>query len=171
MKVVEPLYSLDLQGDWVKAPTADPNLRMFQSPDRNIQVSTSGLTLNLTAREIETFARWFVKVRLKAESEAAAEAGIRKLRIAQPKIESRPWGYALAYYGTDDRGRCFNYSGAVTPNSLITIYAEMFAGAQADIFSLMRSIVTGLEFDRTPLRGGVLNSLSGNSIRFRRGTK
>src|SRR6185369_13274845 len=105
-------------------PSGGPGLRTFRIADGSVQIAASGLRLELSKEQLGSFAKKLVALRLKGEREVAARTGVEHLFIAEPQIVRRPWGYALAYYGSDDRDRYFSFSGAVTANVAISIYGE-----------------------------------------------
>ena len=150
LKIIDPLFSFELEGDWVEVPGEDPDLRTVRLADEGVQVAAAGLCLKLAPQVIETFARRFVEIRVKNEIGVAAKAGIDKVFIAKPQVVRRPWGYAIAYFGSDDRERHFSFSGVVTKSGVISIYAETFTGSRSEVSSVMDAIAGSLQFDRTP---------------------
>jgi hypothetical protein len=151
LKVEDALYSFALDGEWAEVASGEPGLSAIRSRDERLQLTASGVPLTIAPQQLEAFAHKFVELRLKGEAEAAQKAGLSKLRVARPQVVARPWGYAVAYYGSDDRGRHSRFSGAITGGAVISIYAEALAGTPADAESAMNAVLATLQFDRTPL--------------------
>jgi len=150
VRITDPLYSFELDGNWLEVPSGEPGLRTFRMADGSAQIAASGLRMELSKEQLEGFANKVVALRLKGERKVAARTGIEQLFIAELQIVRRPWGYALAYYGSDDRDRYFSFSGAVTANVAISIYGEALNGTRHAVSSVMDAIAASLQFDRTP---------------------
>lgn len=148
LKIVDARYSFELRGDWIEVPTEEPGVRTLRLADESIQVAASSLQIRLAPQQLEAFAKQFIGIRVRSETQAASQAGIEQMYIATPQIVRRPWGYTLTYFGSDDRERHFSFLGALNSKGLLNIYGESFAGAQK-VSSVMDDIAATLEFDRT----------------------
>jgi len=89
-----------------------------------------------------------VEFRLAGEEDVAKNFNV-KMTIAEPMVLQRPWGHAIAYYGSDSSGRHFSYAGAVIPKAVISIYVESPTASEHDLKVILDELLSSLEFDKT----------------------
>src|SRR5262249_49493215 len=123
LRVTSPDYTLTLDGDWAEVRTADQEQRNFRSKLTDASLVVSSMSISAPPSGIERIARRMAGIRVEAENKAAAEVG-RKVQTAQPVLTQQPWGYTIAYSGSDSGGRRFSFYGAVTAKQILSIYVE-----------------------------------------------
>lgn len=148
--IEDPHFTLDLGEDWEHLSTDDPKQYNFRDAVRDVAVTLSAIPLDLTAETLDEFTSMFVELRLKAEGEAAT-AFHHRPTIFEPVVVPQPWGRAIAFYGYDDGGRRFGFSGSITPHFLISLYVSTDTLSQQKLMEEMDDIGTRIVFDRTPL--------------------
>jgi hypothetical protein len=149
LKVADPSFTLELAAPWVRLPNDDPEQYNFRDSDRDIDITLSAMSIGAKPDEVELIASKMVEIRLKAEGQMAEEYGIR-LTIAEPINIVRPWGRAIAYYGSDNNGRQFSYSGMVTRRTVINLYMSTNKLTEKELMSVMNEVGSSIQFDRTP---------------------
>ncbi|ALJ15061.1 hypothetical protein [Sphingopyxis macrogoltabida] len=150
-KVIDPNYSIELTGDWVRDEQEDPEQHSFSSASLDTRLVSSAMGINARADQTEMIANKMAEFRLKAEGEVAAAVG-RHITVTEPVVVERPWGHAIAYRGEDNLGRQFNYSGIVTTKAVISIYVESASKSETELRAILDAVVGGLTFDRTAIR-------------------
>lgn len=146
----DPAFSLDLGSPWQAVPGDDPEQYSFVDTARDIGITLSALPIDITADAIDQFAGALVESRLRAEADAAT-AFDHRMTIYEPIIVPRAWGCAVAYYGHDDSGRQFSYSGMVTRSAIISLYMSTGRLSERELMEAMDEVGSRIEFDRTPL--------------------
>jgi hypothetical protein len=152
LKIVDSNFTLQLEAPWVRLPNDDPEQYNFRDSDRDIDITLSAMGLRAKPDEVELVASKMIEIRLKAEGQMAGELGI-KLTIAEPVNIARPWGRAIAYYGSDNNGRQFSYSGIVTRNTVINLYMSTKKLTETELMSAMNEVGSNIQFDRTAISG------------------
>jgi len=147
IKIVDPHYTLSLSGDWTEEPSTDSEQHTLVSETRAVHVVTSAMGIKARRSQTKMIADNLVKLRLRAEAKAAQIRNL-KLVIVEPIVVRQPWGHAVAYYGSDDRGRQFNYSGSVTPTAVISIYGECWT-TEKKLGAIMKELIDGFEFAKS----------------------
>jgi hypothetical protein len=144
--VTKPRFSLEMGGDWTEAASPDPEITRFNSQrhQASLVISTMGLTATLA--DTKRIADKLVEIRMEAEKQVAAETGI-DMSIAKPIVMERPWGHAIAYYGSDANGRQFNFSGMVMPKQSISVYVESSKLFKEELRELLDQVLEKLKFD------------------------
>jgi hypothetical protein len=145
-----PNFSLRLEACWRETPNDDPEHHAFRDDTRAIDLTVSAMTLAIAAEAIDEFARVLVDTRLRAEGDSA-RAFDRRATIYEPIVVPRPWGRAVAYYGHDESGRQFGYSGIVTRRGVISLYMSTSALGERALMEAVDEVCSRVEFDRTPL--------------------
>lgn len=148
--ISDPNFSLRLEACWRETPSDDPEQYTFRDDARAIDLTLSAMTLAVAAGAIDEFARVLVDTRLRAEGDSARVFDHRAT-IYEPIVVPRPWGRAVAYYGHDDSGRQFSYSGIVTRHGVISLYMSTSALGERALMEVMDEVCSRVEFDRTPL--------------------
>jgi hypothetical protein len=148
VQVTTPRYTLSLSPEWQEEAPSDPDRRAFVSHDRNAGLIVSSVGMNASLADTERVARQMIAFRLEAENQAAHEFGLR-MTIAEPIVVERPWGRAIAYYGSDSNGRQFSYSGAVTADQVLSVYVESTTLSEQQVKAALDEVLAGLEFDKT----------------------
>ena len=141
-------FSLSLGGDWRELQSSDPEVTMFNSEQHRANLVISAMGLNATLADTGRIAERLVSLRMDSETQVAAETGI-DMTIARPRIEQRPWGQAISYYGADANGRMFNFSGMVTPKQSIGVYVESNKLSEEVVRELLEQVLAKLRFDLT----------------------
>lgn len=152
LKIIDPNFTLELEAPWVRLPNDDPEQYNFRDSDRDIDITLSAMDMRAKPDEVELVASKMIEFRLKAEGQMAEEYGNR-LTIAEPINIVRPWGRAIAYYGSDNNGRQFSYSGMVTRNTVINLYMSTSKLTEKELMSAMDEVGSRIQFDRTPASG------------------
>ena len=156
LKIVDPGFTLELEAPWVQLPNGDPEQYNFRDSDRDIDITLSATGMSAKPDEVELVASKMIEFRLKAEGQMAEEFGIR-LTITEPVNIARPWGRAIAYYGSDNEGRQFSYSGMVTRNTVINLYMSTKKLTERELMAAMNEVGSRIQFDRTPVFGAPAN--------------
>ena len=86
-------------------------------------------------------------LRLKAEAKAASEYKFGTT-LTEPVVQSRPWGYLVAYYGSDTNGRHFAYAGVIIKSAVISVYVDSPTASENALAATMSRLMTDLEFDQ-----------------------
>jgi hypothetical protein len=147
LKIEAPLYRLTLCGDWTEQPSPARGQKLFLSRKHsaNLVVSSQELT-DATSKDTVDAAQYVLAMRLDAENRIA-EANNNPINIAEPVLMAQPWGASVAYYGSDSRGRQFNYSAAVWPKQILTLFVESNKLTQQQLKAVMADVVSGIEFN------------------------
>ncbi len=145
LNVTAPGYSLVLSEDWREIPSSDPEQKTFESRSRDVQLVISSMDVSVERPDPEVAAQRLVEFRLDGERQAAERFDL-KMTIAEPIIVPQPWGQAVAYYGHDDTGRTFSYSGAVTPEQILSMYIESNTLSNDELSVVFQEIFNGLTF-------------------------
>jgi hypothetical protein len=152
LTIINSNFSLELEAPWVRLPNEDPEQYNFRDSDRDVDITLSAMGMRAKPNEIELVASKLIEIRLKAEGQMADEFGIR-LTIAEPINVVRPWGRAIAYYGSDHTGRQFSYSGMVTTHTVINLYMSTKKLTESELMTVMNEVGSKIQFDRTPISG------------------
>lgn len=150
MEIKDPLYSLELSGDWTELPSSDPEQHTVRSQAADVTIVMSSMSLDVPPDQTDLLARKMIEFRLKGEEQAAREHGVQ-MTIAEPIVVERPWGHAIAYYGSDSKGRQFNFSGMITRKGVISLYADSKSKDEKELSAAVQPIFGKVEFDRTPV--------------------
>lgn len=148
--IQHPLFSLDLDLRWQPIANDDHDQFTFRDEVRGITVTLYTFTIPLDEESIGQFTSQLVNSRLRAEDDAAF-AQAKPATIYEPIIVPRPWGRAVAYYGHDEGGRQFNYSGTITAAGAIGLHMSSSTLTERELMAAMDEIHSRLEFDRTPV--------------------
>jgi hypothetical protein len=143
-------FSLDPGIHWLELSTDDPDAYSLIDENREISATLSSLALRADPAALEDFAHIFADMRVQAEADAGRMFG-RIATIYEPIVAPQPWGQALAYYGHDDSGRQFSFSGIVRPGSVISLHMSSTRLGEAKLAMAMDEVLTRIAFDRTPL--------------------
>jgi hypothetical protein len=146
--VTKQRFSLSLGGDWRELASPDPDVTMFNSEQHRANLVISAMGLNAALADTGRIAEKLVDLRMDSERQVAAETGVN-MTIARPRIEQRPWGHAISYYGADANGRMFNFSGMVTPKQSIGVYVESNKLSEEVLRELLEQVLAKLKFDLT----------------------
>ena len=149
LKIVDPSFTLELEAPWVRLPNDDPEQYNFRDSNRDIDITLSAMGMSAKSEEVELVASKMIEFRLEAEGKMAEEYGVR-LTIAEPINIVRPWGRAIAYYGSDNKGRHFSYSGMVTRNTIINLYMSTGKLTEKELMLAMNDVGSKIQFDRKP---------------------
>ena len=144
------LFSIDLDLRWQPTANNDPDQFNFRDDLRGIDLTLSALLIPLDEKSIEQFTRHLMEKRFRTEEEAAQNLS-QVATIYEPIIVPRPWGRAVAYYGHNENGRQFSYSGTITAKGAISLYMASSTLTERDLMAAMDEVNSRLEFDRTPL--------------------
>lgn len=146
--VKDPHYSITLRGDWASRPGADSEQQTFYSRRLDTTVVMSSLAMDASRGELERIAHVLADLRVRAEAKAAVAYGI-ETTIAEPLVLPRPWGYVIAYYGSDSKGRHFAYTGIIIKSAVISVYADSPTASERALAATMSRLMNDLEFDRS----------------------
>lgn len=149
LHVTTPGYSLTLNGDWRELPSDDPEQKTFVSQTHDVRLVISSLDVTGSQVDPQEAAQHLVQMRMNAERDAAQRFG-RLMTIAEPVVEPQPWGAMVAYYGRDNTGRTFNFSGMVTRRQVLQTYVESPTLSGDELFAVFQEIHQGLTFDESP---------------------
>ena len=147
MKIKTPLYELTLDSDWTEALPSRGAQKLFTSSRHasTLSVMSQELTEATSKNTVEA-ARMLLAMRLDAENKIA-EANQNPITIADPILVAQPWGASLAYYGSDLQGRQFQYSAAVWPRQILTLFLESNRLTQAQLKAVMGEVLGGVAFN------------------------
>ncbi len=148
--IENPNFSIDLGPPWQEVANDDPEQYNFRDHQRDIVITMSAIAIDVAPAAIDQFASILVESRLRAECDAA-RAFAHATTIYEPIVVPLPWGRAVAYYGHDDTGREFSYSGLITPRSVINLYMSTGRLSERELMEAMDEVGSLIEFDRTPL--------------------
>lgn len=148
--IEDPNFSLHLESPWVRVPGEEEELYNFRDDERDIVITISALPLEIGTAAIDAVADKLVQFRLNAEAEAA-HALDRRLTVYEPIVVPRPWGRAIAYYGHDNSGRQFSFSGILTVRTAISLYMSSAKLSERALMEAMDEVGSRIVFDRTPL--------------------
>lgn len=146
-QVTDPHYSIVLQGDWAARPGVDSEQQTYYSKMLDTTVVMSSIDINERPDALKSIAEMMVKLRLKGESRAALAYGVGMM-IAEPIIVPRPWGYAIAYYGSDTNDRHFDYTGIIIKSAVINVYVESPTASGKALAATLNRLIDDLKFDR-----------------------
>jgi hypothetical protein len=149
LHVTAPGYSLTLNGDWRELPSDDPEQQTFVSQAHDVRLVVSSLDVTGSQVAPQEAAQHLVQMRMNAEREAAERFG-RLMTIAEPVVQPQSWGAMVAYYGSDNTGRTFNFSGMVTRSQVLQTYVESPTLSGDELFAVFQAIHRGLTFDESP---------------------
>lgn len=152
----DPNFTLELQPPWESVPSEDPEQYNLRDAEKGIVVTLSAMAQLIAPDWIEWVTDQFVKLRLNAETDAARAFG-RTFTIYEPIIAPFPWGRAVTYYGHDDTGRQFSFSGMITCRTIISLYMSSELLTEAKLMQAMDEVWSRIEFDRSPLPAPCLN--------------
>lgn len=147
MLVRDPHFTVVLEGDWLERPSPDDEQKTYHSRSLDTLVVMSSIAVDVLPERLEEAAHILVDLRMKAENEASIVYGVFTT-IVEPIVVPQPWGYSVAYCGSDDSGRQFTYGGMVTPSAVINIYGESPSASEQGLATTMRALLTDLEFVR-----------------------
>jgi hypothetical protein len=85
-----------------------------------------------------------VEFRLQAENRAAQSFNL-KMTIAEPVVVAIAGGHAVAYYGSDNSGRQFRYSGVVTPKWITSVFVESRSRSEAQLKLILDELLEKLK--------------------------
>lgn len=148
--IEDPNFSLTLDAGWLETPGSDADHYAFHDPARGVAATLSALALDADPDALANFAEVFAEMRMQAEADAARALG-HLATIYEPIVAPQSWGQAIAWYGHDDSGRQFSFSGIVTPSRVISLYMSSSRLSEAQLAVAMDEVLTRIEFDRTPL--------------------
>jgi hypothetical protein len=146
----DPNFALDLGQPWQEMSDDIPQQYSFRDATRDIVITLSAMSLDIAPGNIAQFASMLVDSRLRAEGDAA-RALDHRATIYEPIVVPRPWGRAVAYYGHDDTGRRFSFSGMVTPRSAISLYMSTGQLSERELMTAIDEVGSRIVFDRTSL--------------------
>ena len=146
-QIRDPHYSITLHGDWAARPGADNGQQTFYSRRLDTTAVISSLGMSASRGELGKIAHMLVELRLKAEAKAASEYKFGTT-LTEPVVQSRPWGYLVAYYGSDTNGRHFAYAGVIIKSAVISVYVDSPTASENALAATMSRLMTDLEFDQ-----------------------
>jgi hypothetical protein len=149
VRVIERDYSIALSADWAEVQSDDPEQRSFDSRTRDAHLVVSSLSMDAPGARLEEIAHRFVQFRLDGENRAAEQFGLH-MTIVEPIVVARPYGFAIAYYGSDDSNRQFSFAGVVTRRQVLSVYVESGSLSEQAVKGVLDEIIEGLSFDRSP---------------------
>lgn len=141
----DPNFSLELGQCWQKAPSSESDVYNFRDERRDVVATLGSVTLASESEGLERLARALVELRLHAEAEGGRAFG-RSSTIYEPIVAPQPWGQAVAYYGHDDTGRQFSFSGIVTTASVITLYMSSSRLSEVELAEAMDEVLSRIAF-------------------------
>ena len=147
--IASPTYSISLSEDWIEQTSLDPEQRLFFSKEKETALIISAMPINARMTDTERVARKMLDFRLQAEGRIAQSRSL-KMTIAEPIIAARPWGHAMAYYGSDSSGRQFSYSGAVTPKVILSIFVESRSRSEPQLKAVLDTLLEKVELPQIP---------------------
>lgn len=148
--IADPDFSLDLGPAWQRVPDDDPRLYKLIETARGVIVVIRAMSVDVPAPQMDEMASLLIELRLSGERERAAAAGLSPV-IYEPIIVPQPWGRAAAFYGHDETGRQFGFSGFVTSRCMISLYCSSDALSEQELLEAMDELLARIEFDRTAL--------------------
>jgi hypothetical protein len=148
--IEDPHFSLDLDEAWRRLPEDAGEQYDFRDDSRDIVITLSAVGIAIETGCVDQFAQMLVDMRMQAEHDAALAFG-HSIILYEAIVMPFPWGRAVVYYGHDDMGRQFSYSGIVTRASLINFYMSTSRLSQQQLLEAMDEIGSRIVFDRTPL--------------------
>lgn len=148
--IEDPNFTLTLGGGWQELRSDDPEQYNFRDLEREISATLSSMPLNADPATLGEFAHILTGMRIHAEADAGQVFG-HVATIYEPIVVPQAWGQAVAYYGHDDSGRQFSFSGIVTPGAMISLHMSSNRLNEAQLAEAMDEVLTRIEFDRTPL--------------------
>lgn len=148
--IADPNLILSLGDGWQPMPSDDPDLHAFHDAARDVVATLSSLALDADPAALEQIARTLVESRLQGEADTARACG-HHATIYEPIVAPQPWGQAVAYYGHDETGRQFGFSGIVTPARAITLYMSSPRLTEMELARVMDEASACIAFDHTPI--------------------
>lgn len=149
----DPNFSLDPGPAWHQVANDDAGQYNLRDDARDIDVTLSAIAIAIAPDTIDQLASVLIDSRLHGESDAA-RAFDRPATIYEPIVVPRPWGRAVAYYGHDESGRQFSFSGIVTPRTVISLYMSSGRLTERELMEAMDAMGSAIVFDRTPMAAG-----------------
>lgn len=146
----DPDFTLDLDQAWEKVPDDDPRLYKFLETERGIIIVIRAMSVAVSSDRMDEMAHLLLELRVTGERERAAAAGLDPI-IYESIVVPQAWGRAAAFYGHDETGRQFSFSGFVTRRGLIGVYASSDRLSERELFEALDEVISRIEFDRTPL--------------------
>lgn len=122
----------------------------FHDPDRSISIALQICAANLDEASIEDFTKALVESRLLQENAVATTLG-RSATIYEPIVVPYPWGRAVAWYGHDDTGRQFSFSGTVTAHGAICLTLTSQTLSERELLAAMDDVNLRIQFERPVL--------------------
>lgn len=148
--IADPDFSLDLGPAWERVPDDDPRLYKLIETSRSVIVVIRAISVDVPPQQMDEMASLLIELRLSGERERAAAGGLSPV-IYEPIVVPQPWGRAAAFYGNDETGRQFGFSGFVTARCMISLYCSSDILSEQELLKAMDELLSRIEFDRTPL--------------------
>lgn len=145
-----PLFSFDFDPRWQILSGDNGDSFSFRDDNRDISIALSALPADLDNATIEAFTTSLIAERLRGESDAASALG-RPTTIYEPIVVPYAWGRAIAYYGHDDAGRQFSFSGSVTTHGAINLALTSCSLSEHELLAAMDEANLRIQFERTAL--------------------
>jgi hypothetical protein len=146
----DPHFSLDLGPAWQALPPGVPGQYDFRDADRDILLMLTAVAHQVAPDALDDFASLLVALKARADSEAA-RIFAHAATIYEPIVVPRAWGRAVAYYGHDDSGRQFGFSGTIAPRFAIHLTMSSARLSEGDLMQAIDEVNSRIVFARTPL--------------------
>ena len=144
VSIHESAYSAQLDDDWVQVACTTEDQVSLISKSRNAQVRIQHFdNLKLKPEALERIARGVIELGIKQEPSNSMG---RHFTIAGKSLEQIAGGYRAKYYGRDETKRSFSYVGLVLPTKVLNIYVEMPSAFEADLESVMSSVIERVRY-------------------------
>ncbi len=146
----DPDFTLELGPSWEEIPDEDPRLHKFFEAERRITLVVRAMDVDIPPDRLDDVADILLQLRVTGEREHAAAAGLDPV-IFEPIVVPQVWGRAAAFYGHDETGRQFSFSGFVTCRFMIGVYGSSDRLSERELLAALDEVLSAIEFDRTPL--------------------
>ena len=148
--IQHPLFSFDFDPRWQMLSGDGSHAFSFHDIERSLSIALDACIAELDTASIEHFTKALIESRLLQENAIAAALG-RPATIYEPIVIPYPWGRAIAYYGHDDAGRQFSFSGNVTGHGAISLTLTSGSLSEHELLAAMDELNRRIQFDRTLL--------------------